>query len=129
MLAAADPAFPAEAAPHRVSKLYYFVCDEREWAAYQAAFKRLTSLVDGQERRAVAWPGWAVSAEIDTRDQWETVWRAVRCHETQLAVYARLGELSPEQHEALWGSETFYRVFSTVNGGRSREADLFAGVR
>ena len=129
VLAAADPAFPAEAAPHRVSKLYYFVCDEREWAAYQAAFKRLTSLVDGQERRAVAWPGWAVSAEIDTRDQWETVWRAVRCHETQLAVYARLGELSPEQHEALWGSETFYRVFSTVNGGRSREADLFAGVR
>ena len=126
--AAADPSYAADAEPHRVSKFYYFVCDEREWEVYQAAFKRLTSVVDGQERSAVAWPGWAVSAEIDTRAQWETVWRAVRCHETQLAVYARLGELTPEQHEALWGSETFYRVFSTVNGGRAREADLFAGL-
>lgn len=129
VVAAADPGSPSDAAPHRVSKLYYFVTAERRWAVYQSVFKRLTSRVDGEERAAVAWPGWAVSAALDTRSHWPTVWRAVRCHATQLAVYAGLGALTPEQHEALWGSETFYRVFSSVNGGRSPEADLFAGVR
>ena len=33
---------------HRVSKFYYFVNGERKWAAYQAAFKTLTSTVDGR---------------------------------------------------------------------------------
>ena len=32
---------------HRVSKFYYFVNGERKWAAYQAAFKTLTSKVEG----------------------------------------------------------------------------------
>ncbi len=129
MHAAADSAFPADAAPHRVSKLYYFVTTAVRWTAYQAAFKELKSIVDGEERAAVAWPSWAVSAEIDTRRAWETAWRAVRCHESQLAVYTGLNELTPEEHEALWGSGTFYRVFSRVNAGRARETDLFAGVR
>jgi len=57
------------------------------------------------------------------------VWRAVRRHESQLAQYERLLELSAEQHEILWGTGTFYRVFSKVNGGRAKETDLFAGVR
>ena len=130
VLAAADPGFRAGAAPpHRVVKLYYFVNDEPKWAAYQAAFKTLVSRVDGVERRAVAWPDWAISARVDTRDQWGTVWRAVRCHETQLAIYQQLGELSAEHHEALWGSQTFYRALSLVNGGREQETDLFTGLR
>ena len=41
---------------------------------------------------------------------------------------ARLKDLSPEHHQALWGSQSFYRVFSTVNGGRARETDLFEGI-
>jgi LmbE family N-acetylglucosaminyl deacetylase len=128
ILAAADSDFPNELEPHQVSKLYYFVTDERRWAVYQSAFKRLTSRVDGEERSTVAWPAWAVSATIDTRDHWRTVWTAVSCHATQLAVYGRIGELTPEEHEALWGSQTFYRVFSRVNGGRTCETDLFAGI-
>ena len=128
VFAAADSEFPNDVEPHRVSKLYYFVTDERRWAAYQSAFKRLTSRVDGEERAAVAWPEWAVSATIDAREHWRTVWEAVNCHETQLAVYGRLSELAPEEHEALWGSEALYRVFSRVNGGRSRETDIFAGI-
>ena len=128
VLAAADAEFPSDAEPHRVSKLYYFVTDERRWAVYQSAFKRLTSHVDGEERSAVAWPVWAVSATIDARDHWRTVWQAVNCHATQLAVYGRLAELAPDEHEALWGSGEFYRAFSCVNGGRARETDLFAGV-
>jgi len=129
VFAAADVAFPAEGAPHRVSKLYYFVTTARQWTAYQQAFKRLTSTVDGEERAAVAWPRWAVSAEIDTRRHAGTVWRAASLHESQLAQYARLGELTPEQHEGLWSSGTYYRVFTTGYGGRALESDLFAGVR
>jgi hypothetical protein len=57
------------------------------------------------------------------------VWKAVRCHESQVAGYGRAKELTPEQHQELWGVQSFYRVFSEVNGGRDRETDLFAGIR
>lgn len=115
--------------PHQVSKLYYFVTDRARWAAYQAAFKTLISRVDGVERRAVEWPDWGVSARLDTRDHGATAWAAVQCHETQLAIYEQLGDLTPEHHAALWGTQTMYRAFSLVNGGRATEADLFAGLR
>jgi hypothetical protein len=32
-------------------------------------------------------------------------------------------------HRSLWGTQTFYRVFSLVNGGREVEEDLFVGLR
>lgn len=129
VVAAADPSFRSGQPPaHRVAKLYYFVMPEGQWAAYQAAFRTLVSTVDGQERHAVAWPGWSISARIDTRDQWSMVWRAVQRHRTQLAIYQRLAELTPAHHEALWGAQTFYRALSLVNGGREMETDLFAGI-
>jgi hypothetical protein len=28
----------------------------------------------------------------------------------------------------VWGCQSFYRAFSTVNGGRGREEDLFEGI-
>ena len=130
-VASADPAFAfagVAPAPHAVSKLYYIAWPETAWAAYQAAFRRLTSTVDGVERQATPWPDWAVTTAIDTRPFWTTVWRAVSCHESQIAAYERLKELSPQHHEALWGRQSFYRVFSTVNGGRVRETDLFEGM-
>jgi len=122
---------PGDAArePWAVSKLYYFVFGEATWEVYQAAFKRLVSTVDGVEREAVAWPDWAISAHIDTRAEWERVWRAVSCHETQIGIYETLADLTPEHHEALWGSQTFYRAMSRVNGGRRVEDDLFEGIR
>lgn len=115
--------------PHVVSKFYYLAWPAATWAAYQEAFKTLTSTVDGVERRANPWPDWELTTAIDTRAYWPTVWRAVTCHDSQIANYARLSHLSPEHHEGLWGSQTFYRVFSTVNGGRRRESDLFEGLR
>ncbi|MEP7027505.1 MAG: PIG-L family deacetylase, partial [Candidatus Eisenbacteria bacterium] len=53
-VAAADPAFTStgDFAPHTVSKLYYMAWPEAAMAAYQEAFKRLTSVVDGVEREA-----------------------------------------------------------------------------
>lgn len=129
--AAADASFPTpgDGAAHRVRKLYFFVNGPDKWAAYQAAFKTLVSRVDGEARSVVAWPEWSITTRIDTEAWWPQVWRAVQCHRTQLAIYQRLGELTPTQHAALWGVQTFYRVFSTVNGGRAVETDLFAGIR
>jgi LmbE family N-acetylglucosaminyl deacetylase len=133
IVAAADGSITAADAavlpPHAVEKLYYMAMPGGAWAAYQAAFKRLVSVVDGVEREAVPWPDWAVTTVIDTRDAWPTVWRAVSCHETQIAGYQRLKDLSPDHHAALWGRQNFYRAFSRVNGGRERETDLFAGLR
>jgi len=130
-LAAADPAFadPQGAPPHRVAKLYYMVHDQAKWDAYQAAFKTLISRVDGVERGVVSWPDWSITTRVDTRAQWPTVWRAVQCHRTQNAIYAKLATLSETDHHALWGSQAYYRVFSSVNGGREPETDLFAGLR
>jgi LmbE family N-acetylglucosaminyl deacetylase len=133
-----DPAMPPAGAgtppavsdtPHAVSKLYYICWSEPEWAAYQAAFKKLTATVDGVERQATPWPDWAITTRIDTRKWWRQVWEAVSCHASQVSAYQGLAELPPELHEALWGSQAFYRVFSTVSGGRKRESDLFEGLR
>jgi LmbE family N-acetylglucosaminyl deacetylase len=133
IVAAADAAFPigsAEGAarPHSVSKLYYLAWPESTWGAYQRAVRTLSATVDGVERHATPWPDWAITTVIDTSDVWPTVWRAVRCHESQLAAYERLRDLPAEHHGTLWGRQSFYRAFSIVNGGRARETDLFEGV-
>jgi len=130
---AADASFnsPEESddQPWRVSKLYYMEWSQAKWAAYQAALKDLKTTVDGVERRATAWPDWAITTVIDTAEHWSTVWEAVQCHRTQMSIYEKLAHLSAEHHQALWGTQEFYRVFSTVNGGRRRETDLFEGLR
>jgi LmbE family N-acetylglucosaminyl deacetylase len=133
LVAAADGAFTTEGdgatGPHLVSKLYYIAWPEATWRAYQTAVRTLASAVDGVERYATPWPDWAITTVIDTGDHWPTVWRAVSCHESQLAAYERLRDVSADHHRALWGRQSFYRAFSLVNGGRVRETDLFEGVR
>jgi LmbE family N-acetylglucosaminyl deacetylase len=133
IVSAADPSCvlsgdQAARTPHSVSKLYYLAWPASTWAAYEMAVQRLISTVDGVERHATPWPDWAITTVIDTRRVWPTVWRAVSRHESQVAAYERLGGLPPEHHEALWGAQSFYRVFSTVNGGRTREVDLLEGI-
>jgi LmbE family N-acetylglucosaminyl deacetylase len=115
--------------PHVVSKLYYLAWPESIWSAYQSAVRTLSATVDGVERRATLWPDWAITTVIDTTDVWPTVWQAVSCHESQLTGYAPLRDLPAEHQRTLWGSQSFYRAFSTVNGGRARESDLFEGLR
>jgi len=133
IVAAADPRFRSGDAdgtsPHAVAKLYYIAWPASTWAAYESAMRKLVSIVDGVERQATPWPEWALTTTIDTRRFWPTVWRAVSCHESQMAAYEQLQSVAPEHHEALWGSQSFYRAFSTVNGGRTRETDLFEGLR
>jgi LmbE family N-acetylglucosaminyl deacetylase len=114
---------------HRVSKFYYFVHSSRKWVAYQAAFKTLTSTVDGIVRGTVAWPDWSITTKIDATAVWQTVWRAVQCHKTQMSIYKNFASLSEDDQKMIWGTQEFYRVFSLVNGGRRQETDLFEGLR
>lgn len=132
IVAAADPSFvsrPAIAEAHRVCKLYFIAWSEKKWTAYQAALRKLVAKVDGEERQAAPWPDWAITTVLDTSRVWPAVWRAVSCHETQVSIYRKLGELPEEHQRYLWGTQEFYRVFSSVNGGRARESDLFEGLR
>lgn len=133
IVAAADPGrdsgVTSSEPPHCVSKLYYLAWPHSIWTAYESAIGApLSSTVDGTVRRAAPWPDWAVTTEIDARHCWSTVWRAIACHESQVSGYGGLGALPPEDHEALWGRQAFYRAFSLVNGGRRRETDLFEGL-
>lgn len=115
--------------PHAVAKFYYIAWNAATWDVYQAVFKKLVSTVDGVERQASPWPDWSITTAVDTGAYSETVWNAVSCHDSQIAGYEKLKDLSPENHAALWGTQTYYRVFSTVNGGRAKETDLFEGLR
>jgi LmbE family N-acetylglucosaminyl deacetylase len=114
---------------HRVAKLYYFVLSADRWAAYQKAFKTLTSTVDGTVRSATAWPDWSITTRVDASAVWATVWRAVQCHKTQMSIYKNFGSLSEAEQKLIWGHAEFYRAFSLVNGGRAVETDLFEGLR
>ena len=127
IVAAADAGF-GSGAPHAVSKLYYLAWSARTWAAYQSAFKKLVCVVDGVERQATPWPDWAITTVIETQAWSSTVWRAVACHASQTAAYAALQTLAPADRAALWGSLSFYRAFSLVNGGRRVETDLFERI-
>ena len=125
----ATAAIVQAAAEHRVDKLYYMAWSEAMYAAYLEVFSGLGATVDGVTRRPIAWPDWMLTATIDAREHWQTVWAAVRCHQSQITSFEHLDNLGAAQHMELWGRQSFYRVFSRVNAGRVREDDLFAGLR
>lgn len=129
VLAATDPGYSNTYAPHRVAKLYYMAWPKGKFDAYESVFGELIMHVDDIARRTTPWPDWAVTTVIDTADYWPTVWEAVACHKTQLAAYGQLEHLSAKHHKSLWGSQEYYRALSLVNGGRTRETDLFEGLR
>jgi LmbE family N-acetylglucosaminyl deacetylase len=128
---AADASFiiPDGLPAHAVSKLYYMAYNAYHFGLYEAIFGDLIMHVDGAERRSVPWAEWAITTRIATIDHWRTVREAVACHRTQLPGYDALLSLPDERLRALWDQESFYRVFSTVNGGRKPETDLFDGLR
>jgi len=112
-----------------VSKLYYLAWPPELMGAYEAAFKKMAFNVDGEMRISIPWPNWSITTKIDTSKYWELVWKAINCHQTQISVYNKLKDLSPDNHKILWGDQSFYRVFSLVNGGRTLETDIFEGLR
>lgn len=131
IVAAADASYEAAGGlpPHRVSKLYYGVETEEVLTVYQEAFGELVMQVDGQTRRPVSWEPWAITTRVDTSDYWEQVWQAIACHRSQLPGYEALMNLPAARRKRLYAMQPFYRAYSLVNGGRTVEQDLFAGLR
>ncbi len=121
--------YSQDLAPHRVAKLYYMAPSKDLLKIYQGAFGDLVMHIDEVERRGEGWPDWQMTTRLDTSSHWQTVWKAVCCHQTQLPTYHLLARMSEEQHKALWGFPTFYRAFSVVNGGRRVENDMFEGLQ
>jgi LmbE family N-acetylglucosaminyl deacetylase len=128
LVAAADGDFADSQPPHRVSKFYYRVITEATVDVYRSIFDDVVMHIDGEERRAVTWPEWAVTTSIDASDFAEQVLRAVQCHISQIPMDEGFGERLSGNIEALCASQNFVRVYSFVNGGRAVENDLFAGI-
>jgi LmbE family N-acetylglucosaminyl deacetylase len=114
---------------HSVAKLYYMAATKALLAVYQSVFGELVMHIDDIERRGQGWLDWAITTKVDVEPYCHTVWQAVRCHRSQIPAYSRLEQVSEAQHKILWNSQTYYRVFSRVNGGRQIERDLFEGLR
>jgi LmbE family N-acetylglucosaminyl deacetylase len=129
IISAGDPGFPDPADPYLVSKMYHMVLIQRKAELYTKAFGDLIMTFDGVSRTMVVLPDWLVSASLETAEYWPTVMKAVSCHRSQLPDYGDLSKLPDDFHRQLWNCETYYRVFSHVNGGRTVEHDLFAGLR
>ncbi len=131
LVCAADPGYPGGDGlpPHGVSKYYYMVNTPEEGRVYESVFGELVMNVDGVERRVVPTPEWMISARVDTWAYHETIWKAIHCHQSQSAAYNQLESLSEEKRRVLWGTRGYVRAFSTVNGGRAVETDLFEGLR
>lgn len=115
--------------PHRVSKLYYMVETKDALALYASVFGDLMMRVDGVERRGAGWEEWAITTWIDADPYWRTALKAIACHRSQLPPYGPLEQVVEHHHKTLLGTQTYYRAFSAVNGGRRLEEDLFDGLR
>jgi LmbE family N-acetylglucosaminyl deacetylase len=131
IVCAADPSYvdPQTQPEHRVAKLYYMVDTKADAEAFLSVIGDIIFPVDGVNRGLVAWNEWAVTTRIDATDHWRTMLRAADCHASQLPGYQNFEVLKQEQYKTLWGIRSFYRAFSTVNGGRRLEHDFFEGLR
>jgi LmbE family N-acetylglucosaminyl deacetylase len=127
---AADSAYRTSEgeAAYRAAKLYYLAPTRTRLDAYEQIFGDSAMTVDGLRRVVPGWPEWLISASINARSYAQQVWRAIACYRSQLPMLNKLAELPSETHTALWGTTTFYRVYSLVNPEQQHEIDLFAGV-
>ncbi len=114
---------------HQVSKHYYMVDSNGVVEELKQAIGGISMEIDGVERSHFGWDDWAISARIDARDYFDTIWKAVLCHQSQLPGYGPLIHLPRETLINFIGEGNFLRAFSLVNGGRVVEHDLFEGLR
>jgi LmbE family N-acetylglucosaminyl deacetylase len=119
----------AHAPAHQVQKLYYLAESAPRIAAYDAVFGPSAMTVNGHTRRVVGWPEWAITTRLNTRPYWREVWRAIRCHRSQLPGLSALDNLPDAVHRELWGEQELYCAFSLTATTPQTETDLFAGLR
>ena len=132
IVCAADSSYtdPANLPPHRVSKLYYMVDGENFVNLIAPFMGDMTFPVDDQIRGENAWKDWMITTKIEMAEHCSTAWRAIQCHQSQLATLGALAEMHEDAATAVLAMQgTFFRAFSLVNGGRKLETDLFEGLR
>ena len=132
VMCAADSSFkdPKNLAPHRTSKLYYMVDGENFIDLVTPFVGEIDFPVGDQMRGEVPWKEWMITTRIDMAAYCKAAWRAIQCHQSQLATLGALAEMDENEAAAVLASQgTFYRAFSLVNGGRKVETDLFEGLR
>ena len=131
LVCAADGAYadPEGQASHRVAKFYHMVDSRRLVEAARELIGGISMEVDGMERGHFGWEEWAITTRIDARDRFDTIWRAILCHRSQLLGYGPLVDLPRETLLKFFGEGTYVRIYSLVNGGRKAETDLFEGLR
>ncbi len=132
IVCAADANYPDEEnnPPYRVSKFYYMVDAENFINLIAPFMETMSFYVDEQLRGEFPWKDWMVTTRIEMADYCPTAWNAIQCHQSQLSTLGALAEMPKDSAASVLAMQgTFYRVFSLVNGGRTIETDLFAGLR
>ncbi|MCJ7513692.1 MAG: hypothetical protein MUO23_12060 [Anaerolineales bacterium] len=130
LVCAAEASFsPAGDRPHRASKFYYMIDTQEVLQAYQQIAGNLVMEADGVVRRAVYWNDWTITTCLPSEPHWETTLRAQLCHRSQLPGFGAPERLPEDLLRRVLTGGTFYRAYSLVNGGRTLETDLFAGIR
>ena len=115
---------------HRLIRLATLRIDKAHHKAAEGLSVKIVALLAQVERLfSIPWPEWTITTRLDTSAAWRQVWQAVTCDRSQLPNYRLLQDLPDDHHRRRWGSQTYYRVFSLVNGGDQPETDLFAGLR
>lgn len=131
LVCAADAAYidALHQPPHRVSKFYWQADSINFVKTYEPILGSITMPVDGEVRRAVPFPEWAITTRLDAETHWRTVAEAAYRHRTQMGIFPPANQIPEDVHKQLWGHPTLYRAYSLVNGGRRVEHDIFEGLR
>jgi LmbE family N-acetylglucosaminyl deacetylase len=131
LVCAADASFgdTETTPPHRVVKFYHMVDSKPLVAAALETIGGIGMVVDGVERRHVGWEDWAITTRIDAGEHFDTIWKAILCHRSQLPGFGPLVDLPRELLARFFAVGTYVRIFSLVNSGRTVETDFFEGLR
>jgi LmbE family N-acetylglucosaminyl deacetylase len=114
---------------HLVSKLYYVADSVEVVETLNQAFGGISMEIDGVVRRHIGWQDWQITTRLDNTRFMDKVRDAIHCHKSQLAGFGDMAEWPIDRLSRVFGTGTFYRTFSFVNGGRALESDLFEGLR
>jgi len=120
---------PDQLQPFQVPKYYHMVDSKKMVDALKEMIGGLSMDVDGVTRSHIGWEEWAITTRINTEEYFDSLWRAILCHKSQLSGFSGLLDLPVEKQKLLFGEGTFIRIYSFVNGGRKIETDLFDGLR
>src|SRR5688500_4492507 len=98
VMCAADSSYkePENLLPHRTAKLYYMVDGENFVNSITPLIGDITFPAGDQVRGEVPWKEWMITTRIDMVDHCKTAWRAIHCHQSQLATLGPIAEMDED---------------------------------